>query len=276
MKIEEIDEKFIKLSEVNNTKPEINEHVLSTGEKSYSLVIRDFLKYPDEFSSLLASFPHFKNEKEFTGRPGKSFLFNPSNFPKLTFFIRKTLFEHFRINLECISLYTNCFSGIMDTHRIPPHTDMDEPYNLPLGPHLVSNLGLTKNSKGGTSFWTFMKKRGIIDMNIEEINQYYFQMNEINSSDNSINYWENTDDDGEWKLEYYVQWGYNDLVVYSPSLFHQPYFKKDWFLEDDRFSLASFYNIKREDIDKIPPELGADAYDIWKKFEICKLVNYYF
>ncbi len=277
VKIEEMDDKYIKFSEVNNQKPEINEHILSNGQKSYSLVIKDFLKYPDEFSSLLGSFPHFKNEKEFTGRPGKSFLFNDSNFPKLTFFIRKSLFEIFKINFECISHYTNCFSGIMDTHMIPPHTDIDDPSNLRVGPHLVSNLGLTKNSKGGTSFWTFMKKRGVIDMNIEELNRYFNQMSDITfSNKNDIKHWENSEENGEWKFEYFVPWGYNDLVVYSPTLFHQPYFKKEWFLKSDRFSLASFYTVKTEDIAKIPQELRADAYDAWKKFEICKLLNFYF
>ena len=272
-----MDDKFIKLSEVNNKKPEITEHTLSNGEKSYSLIVKDFLKYPDEFSNLLSSFPHFKNSKEFTGRPGKSFVFNFDNYPKLTFFIRKCLFEYFKVNFECISLYTNCLSGIMDTHNIPPHSDMDAPHNLLVGPHLVSNLGLSKNFKGGTSFWTFLKKRGLVDMNIDEINQYYFQLREYReSSKHIVNHWENQEEDGEWKFEYYVPWGYNDLILYSPTLFHQPYFKKEWFLDEDRFSLASFYTVKTEDIDKIPEELRADAYDIWKKFEICKLVNYYF
>jgi len=83
----------------------------------------------------------------------------------------------------------------MDTHMIPPHTDIDDASNLRVGPHLVSNLGLTKNSKGGTSFWTFMKKRGVIDMNIEELNQYYTQMNDIASSnENDIKHWENSEE----------------------------------------------------------------------------------
>lgn len=275
MKIQTIDEKFLKFTEYNNTIPEINEHISSNGYKSYSLIIKDFLKYPDEFSNLIASFPHFKNDKNDTGRPGSSCLFSEGYYPKMTFFIRKCLFEIFKVNFECNSLYTNCFSGIMNTHKIPPHCDINNPYSIYQGPHLVANLGLSKNLKGGTSFWTFLKRSGFMEMTYEELHKYGNYMGDSHEV-NDISEWENTDDDAEWKLEYVVPWGYNDLVVYSPTLFHQPYYKKEWFIDEDRFSLASMYNIKMEDIEKMPESLRSDAYEIWKKFELCKIVNYYF
>ena len=275
MKIKTIDEDYFKFTELNNTKPEIKEYISSNGYKSHSIIIKDFLKYPDKFSSLLGSFPHFINEKEDTGRPGSSYCFSVQTFQKFSFFIRKCLFEIFKINLECVSLYTNCFSGIMNTHQIPPHCDVEDPRQLNNGPHLVCNLGLTEGSKGGTSFWSYLKKPGFLEMTYEEINSYSNYMFEAHDF-NDINEWHNTDNDGEWKLEYVVPWGYNDLVVYSPLLFHQPYFKKEWFMEKDRFSLASMYNIKISEIDMIPEKVHEDAYDIWKKFELCKTLNYYF
>lgn len=275
MKIKEIDDDYLKFTELNNTTAEINEHISSNGYISHSIIIRDFLKYPDEFSNLLASIPHFKNEKDFTGRPGKSYVFSAATTKKMSFFIRKCLFNIFKINLDCTELYTNCFSGDMDSHRIPPHCDCNEMHNLMDGPHLVSNLGLTKDAKGGTSFWTYLKKSGSIDMTYEERNSYQNYMDD--SCDfSSIKQWENTDEDAEWKLEYIVPWGYNDLVVYSPTLFHQPYFKKEWYLDTDRFSLAAMYNVRMGEIAKIPTNLREDAYSVWKKFELCKLLNYYF
>jgi hypothetical protein len=275
MKIKTIDEDYFKFTELNNIQPEITEHVSSNGYKSYSMVVRDFLKYPDQFSSLVQSLSHFKNEKEVTGRPGATYSFSVDTSPRCSFFIRKCLFEIFKINLECTSLYTNCFSGIMDSHKIPPHCDVEDPRNLNIGPHLVCNLGLTKGSKGGTSFWTFLKKSGVLEMGYEDINSYTNYMDETHEL-NDINEWENTDEDGEWKLEYIVPWGYNELVIYSPMLFHQPYFKKEWFLDKDRLSLASMYNVKTEEINMIPEEFIRDAYDVWKKFELCKILNYYF
>lgn len=275
MKIIPIDEKYLEFTEVNNKNPEINEHVTSNGYKSYSIIIKDFLKYPDQFSNLIESFPHFLNEKEFTGRPGATFSFAEEYFQKFSFFIRKPLFDIFKINLKCSSLYTNCFSGIMNTHQIPPHCDVYDPKELNKGPHLVANLGLTKESKGGTSFWSFLKKPGFLEMGYDEINSYSNYMNDSHLT-NDISEWENTDEDGEWKLEYIVPWGYNDLVVYSPMLFHQPYFKKEWFVEKDRLSLASMYEVKVQEISLIPEELHQDAYEIWKKFELCKILNYYF
>jgi hypothetical protein len=275
MKINPIDEDYFKFTEPNNITPEVSEHTSSNGYKSYSIVIKDFLKYPDKFANLIESFPHFKNEKEFTGRPGSSFSFSLEYLQKFSFFIRKPLFEIFKINFECTSLYTNCFSGIMDSHKIPPHCDVDNPYQLNIGPHLVCNLGLTKESEGGTSFWTYLKKSGFLEMGYEDINSYSNYMNDSHTF-TDISEWENSDDDGEWKLEYIVPWGYNDLVIYSPMLFHQPYFKKEWFLEKDRLSLASMYNVKIEEVNMIPQELQGDAYDVWKKFELCKILNYYF
>ena len=275
MKVEEFDIKYLKFSEVNNKKPQIDQHVSSNGNKSYSFIIKDFLKYPDEFANVIASLPHFKNEKENTGRPGKTFSFHDMQLAKFSFFIRECLFDIFKINLVCTDLYTNCFSGIMDTHIIPPHCDVQDHNNIIIGPHLVSNLGLTKNSKGGTSFWTYLKKSGFLDMSYVEMNGYYNYMQENNKINDSSE-WNPTIDDGEWKLEYIVPWGYNDLVVYSPMLFHQPHFKKEWYLDNDRLSLASMYNIKIEEIDMIPEDLHKDAFDIWKKFELCKILNYYF
>lgn len=275
MKLKTVDDDYEKFTQFNNIKPEINEHISSNGYKSYSLIIRDFLKYPDQFSDLLGSFPHFKNEKHSTGRPGATFGFSDSCLQKFSFFIRKPLFEIFKINLECSSLYTNCFSGIMETHKIPPHCDVENSRFLTGGPHLVANLGLTKGAKGGTSFWTFLKKSGFLEMGYEELNSYSNYMHDSHDF-NDIEEWENTDEDAEWKLEYVVPWGYNELVVYSPMLFHQPYFKKEWFVETDRLSLASMFNIKTGEIDLIPEELKEDAYDVWKKFELCKILNYYF
>lgn len=275
MKIEAFDDEFIRLSELNNKQPEINEHISSNGYKSHSMIIRDFLKTPDEFANLLATLPHFKNEREDTGRPGKSYWFSGPNTKKMSFFIRKCLFDIFKVNLDCENLYTNCFSGDMDTHRIPPHCDSHHPHDLGQGPHLVCNLGLTKGAKGGTSFWTYLKKSGVLNMTYEERNSYQNYMNDSHEFA-SIKHWENTDEDAEWKLEYVVPWGYNDLVVYSPTLFHQPYFEREWFLDKDRFSLASMYNVRLKDVEKIPKDMIEDAYSVWKKFELCKLLNFYF
>lgn len=268
-----VNSKFEKFSQTNNVSPEIIEHQISNGEKSYTLVIKDILKYPDEFSNLLYSFPHFKNESDWCARPGSSFLFPQEWIPKCTFFIRQQLFDLLKVNLDSLSLYTNCFSGKMNTHFVPPHIDYDY-YSR--NTHLAANLGLTKYPKeinNGTSFWTFKGKRGILEMNTQEMNDYNNSMSE---SWTNISEWNNSDETSEWNLEYVVQMEYNSLVVYSPTLFHIPLFDHDYFCGKDRFSLASMYNVRVAESHELPDELKVEAFDIWNKLELCKIFNYYF
>lgn len=268
-----INEKFEKFSQTNNVKPEINEHVLSNGKKTYSLVIRDFLKYPEEFTDLLYSFPHFKNEKEWCARPGSSFSFPDNWKPKCTHFIRNILFDVFKVDLTPLDLYTNCFSSVMNTHFVPPHTDYDF---FAKNTHLACNLGLTKcpeNILNGTSFWTFKGKQGVLEMSMQELNDYH---NHMNDSWTNIHEWDNIDQNYDWNLEYIVPMEYNSIVVYSTTLFHIPYFDKKYFSNVDRFSLASMYNVKIEQVNDIPNDMKNNAFDVWNKFEICKIFNYYF
>lgn len=273
MKIEAIDDKFFQVTEVNNSRPEIIEYDLSNGKKSYALVINDFLKYPDEFTSLLQSFPHFENESGWSGRPGKSFVFAETYRDKYTFFIRKKLFEVFKIDFYPLDLYTNCFSGVMNTHFVPPHVDYDIESKRT---HLACNLSLTKNISNctnGTSFWTFCGKEGVLEMNKKEQNDYF---NYMNDQTVTITEWDNYDKDSYWNLEYIVPMKYNSLVAYSPTLFHIPYFDKKCFIDTDRFSLASMYDIRFDRVSEIPERYKLEAFDIWNKFELCKIFNYHF
>jgi hypothetical protein len=278
LKIEAVEEKFMTLTEVNNYEWEIFEHKLSNGEKSYSIIVNDFLKYPDEFAKLLSKFPHFDNYQDNTGRPGKTFLFaQPLNY-RCSFFIRKLLFNIFKIDTRCGSLYTNCMPGRSDRILItPPHIDLVDVYDHRLGPSIVANLGLTKNVKNnGTSFWTFRGKRSPLDMTIQEINEYESYHDKLKKTDITYQAWNNNQTDKDWNLEYIVPMNYNSLVCYSPTWFHQPSYDKNEFIEKDRFSLASFFDVKMEEIHDMPTELIPDAFDIWKKFDLCKLYNYYF
>lgn len=281
VKIESIEEKFISLTEVNNYNWEIFDHKLSNGEISYTLIVKDFLKYPDKFRDILASFPHFNNYIHDTGRPGKSFLFHPEFNYRCSFFIRKLLFDAFKLDTRCRSIYTNCMPGksdSVDVNVVPPHVDLFNVYDHRSSPSLVTNLGLTKGiENNGTSFWTFRGKRGPLDMKVQELNEYQLYQKDNNIHENVIcDVWNNTQNDSDWNLEYIVPLEYNSLVCYSPTWFHQPYYNKNDFINIDRFSLASFYELKMEEVSEIPEELIPDAFDIWKKFDLCKIYNYYF
>lgn len=278
VKVEQIEEKFLSLTEVNNYSWEIFDHKLSNGETSYTIIVQDFLKYPDKFTEVLASFPHFNNYVEDTGRPGKTFLFHPEINHRCSFFIRKLLFDIFKVDTRCGSLYTNCMPGKSDNINVaPPHIDLYDIFDYKKGPSIVTNLGLTKNVKNsGTSFWTFRGNRGTLDMKVQELNEYQFYNNNIDPSSVIGDVWNNNENDADWNLEYIVPLNYNSLVCYSPTWFHQPHFNKNDFIDKDRFSLAGFYEIKTEQINNIPEELIPDAFDIWKKFDLCKIYNYYF
>lgn len=281
MKIESINEKFISCTEVNNTEWKLDTYILSNGNKSYSLVLNDFLKYPDKFQNLLKSFPHFDNDITRSARPGKGFLFHDEWLDgQLTYFLRKAIFDKFRINTKINTMFTNCFPGITEedekVHVAPPHTDTNH-FIIESSSNLVTNLGLTKDVvNNGTSFWSFRGKRGILEMSKKELNEYTLYTSDIKKNDVFFKSWYNTEDSVDWKFEYFVPMGYNSLVCYSPTWFHQPSYDKNYFVDRDRFSLATFYKIRMELVNEIPEELIPEAYDIWNKFDVTTMTNYYF
>lgn len=285
MRIKSKDTDFIEAFEVNNFEYELQEYTLSNGKKSYALVWNDFLKHPDKLEILLKSFPHFNNPRNHSARPGKGFLFHPEWYENdATFSLMKALFDAFKINVEITGLYTNCFPGVTEEDEgvfvFPPHADVHVgQLGIDFGGSndLVTNLGLTKGSfENGTSFWSFNGKKSVFEMNKHELNEYSFHNSELKRNDLYLKSWNNTEENCQWKFEYFVPMKYNSLVCYSPGWFHQPYYNKNDFVNFDRFSLATFYKIRMYQVHEIPEEIIPDAYDIWEKFDITTKYDHYF
>jgi hypothetical protein len=277
--IESIDSKWKKYTTINNQNFEIIDHGIGK-----TVVFKDFLKYPDKFKSLLESFPYFENnDNGFVPRPGKSFGFYWTSQQVLSNFIGSSIASIFNdpeIEFQCTDFYVNCFNGDMKANHINPHFDIvpsDFNFTQPTMPTcIVSNLGLTKNMKGGTGFWSFKGKTCLYDIGQEDGEEFMKFISEIKCNGN----WEQITNIGDLKLEYIVPMDYNSLVVYSPAVLHNPYIENDWFLSEDRLSLASFYKITDMLLQKLKFNQSTDknlfdGLHLDKLYEIVKYKNEY-
>lgn len=266
--MESVNEKWEKYTEINNTSYDVIDN-----NGSIAIVIKDFLKYPDKFSEFLRSFPHWDNYRLSTARPGKTFAFNIDFTPVAAEFIASAVANTLISNISCTGMHTNCLNGNMKGHYFYPHVDSDLSNRCRNGAHIAANLGLTKDLRGGTSFWKFNGKRSPVDMSLEEENVY---KSHARFDDRQVLPWEQVQSDENWELTHVVPIEYNSLVMYSSLEFHNPYLKDDWFIDTDRFTLAVFFEIVSFNHENLDTETKNKLFDIWKGLHLCKIFNYYF
>lgn len=266
--MESVNEKWEKYTEINNTSYEVLDN-----DGSIAIIIKDFLKYPDQFSDLLYSFPHWDNYRLPTARPGKTFAFNLDFVSVASEFVARTISNTFVADVGCSGMHTNCLNGNMKGHYFYPHIDSNLNHRGREGPHIAANLGLTKELQGGTSFWKFNGKRSPVDMSLEEENKY---KSFARFDETEVLEWEQVQSDGNWELTHIVPLEYNSLVIYSTLDFHNPYVEDDWFIDRDRFTLAVFFEIGSFNHENLDIETKNKLFDIWKGLHLCKLFNYYF
>jgi len=270
--IDTLTDKWIKYTEVNNSSFEI----LNSGQVSV-VIFKDFLKYPDQLRK-------FIDELKFTiscltsddGKPGKTYHFNPA----LNNIHARSLLEVISKTFGCDGIgcpfyNINCFNGDMISHYNYPHLDANP---IHTNVTIASNIGLTKNLKGGTGFWSYLGKTNDLDMTEFEITHYrQFLKNQKQISDSIVEQvlknldtqknfdipfkWRQIENEGDWKLEYICPLEYNTLVLYSTLNFHNPYIKPEWYLTEDRVSVASFFDVDPQSL----------MYDNTNKSSISKL-----
>lgn len=288
--IETFTDKWVEYTEVNNSSYEI----LTLGKENV-LIFRDFLKYPDQLRSFIDTLKfNIATLNFYSAKPGKSY----DLIPEMNNIHAKSLLRVITKTFGCEGIYCpccniNCFNGDMGSHYSYPHVDaslrpneLGQPqYNITI----AGNIGLTKNLKGGTGFWSYHGMMNAFDMSqsqLEHYRNYSYEKRRLSDavvdeviqnidSKNNYNFptkWHQIEDEDGWKLEYICPLEYNTLVLYSSLVFHNPYIKPEWYLTEDRVSIASFFDVD-------PRTLSYDDTNkssiskVWKSFRLDKIHN---
>jgi hypothetical protein len=274
-------EDWIESTRINNA----NFEILNLGPVEV-LIARDFLKYPDKLVELAQSFKFFESIQLVTARPGKTFDFG-SNIHGYSDPFKNAVSLQFGANTCKVgSMYFNCFNGNMKTRMHYPHVD-----STAINPqykdqsNVVGNIGLTKDLKGGTGFWSYKGKINTIDMTIDEANDFHNYMQSVENDRSKkihrlntfgINTydWEQLKDEGPWKLECVAPLDYNTYVLYSPFLIHNPYIETDWNIDNDRLSLATFFMLNPSHLNRNIVDNNDNISKMWKMFRLNSLYNF--
>lgn len=281
--IDTFTDKWIKYTEVNNSSFEI----LNLG-KIDVVIIRDVLKYPDLLRSFIEELKFTISCLSFNNlKPGKTYYFNPS----LNDIHARSLIQIISKIFGCTGIICpfysiNCFNGNMISHHNYPHVDAN-PENISVT--IAANIGLTKNLKGGTGFWSYLGKINAMDMTQSEIEHYLkFSKEQKQISDTIINQviqnldnqksfdfpfkWHQIENEDDWALEYICPLEYNTLVLYSTLNFHNPYIKPEWYLNEDRVSISSFFDVDPQSL--IYDDSNKSSISkLWKSFRLDTIHN---
>jgi hypothetical protein len=277
-------EDWLESTKINNP----NFEILNLGPIEV-LIAKDFLKYPDKLVELTQSFKFFESIQLNTARPGKTFDFG-ANIHGYSDPFKNTVSLAFGANTcEVTSMYFNCFNGNMKTRMHYPHVDskaITSEQSYRQSTNVVGNIGLTKDIKGGTGFWSYKGKINTIDMTIDESNDIEnFWNNLQNNRPKKIHRlntfgintydWQQLKDDGPWKLECVAPLEYNTYVLYSPFLIHNPYIETDWNIDTDRLSLATFFRMHPSNLMSNNDNPKKDNISkIWNMFRLNSLYNF--
>jgi len=288
--IETFTDKWVEYTEVNNSSYEI----LTLGNEN-AFIFRDFLKYPDKLRSFINELKFNISALNFySAKPGKSYDF----IPEMNNIHAKSLMRVITKTFGCEGIacpcYTiNCFNGDMESHYNYPHVDASLTPNEMGKPQyhvtIAGNIGLTKNLKGGTGFWSYLGKINAMDMSKSELEHYRKFSKEkrqlsdsvvsqvIQNIDSENNFevptkWQQIENEGDWKLEYICPLEYNTLVLYSTLNFHNPYIKPEWYLNEDRVSIASFFDVDPQTLSYDDTNKSSIS-KAWKSFRLDKIHN---
>lgn len=288
--VDTLTDKWVRFTELNNSSFEI----INLG-KVQILVINDFLKYPDKLRSLIDELKFNSCLNRFHAKPGKTYFFDPS----LNYIYAQPIITTISKIFSCNGVHSpflsiNCFNGNMLSHYNYPHIDANG-----RNPEvtIAANLGLTKNLKGGTGFWSYRGKINAVDMSLSDLQHQQSFIDKqrensrlkINKSTELLNIngrgsvlenddlddffkWEQIEDEGDWKLECIAPLDYNSLVLYSALDFHNPYIKPEWYLDDDRISLSAFFDVEPGTLN-IDDNNKSSVSNLWKIFRLDAIHN---
>lgn len=258
-----------KYTEVNNTIVQSIDY--GSGQV---LIIKDFLKYPDKLLDLCKKLPFYTSSTKDIIRPGKTFPIYPEYLSdygsNIENFLSKTLGCH-KVFLS--DIIVNCFNGNMKTWYEYPHTDIVDYDPTKSASLIAGNIGLTPKNKSGTGFWTFNDKISLLDMNISEYYEYKnFYTSVISNENNQFQKkWRQVIDEGPWKLEFICPLEYNSYVLYSSSNFHSLYLEPEWYIDNDRISIATFSEVTPDHINH--SEFDNFHKQIWKILKLDTIFN---
>ena len=249
------------------------------------LYVRDFFKDPNAVTNFLKSGHWWTNGNnsmaESLIRPGKSLYFHE----EISEWFAEPLVSPFRavFGVETIKLNSingNCFNGNMPLDNILsafPHTDVVGDFIS--SPHIAFNVCLTDNTVNNsdrvkTGFWSYNGKKSKLDFSWNDENTLEEFNKSIKESLSHDSKWFQIDDYDPFQLEEIVSMGYNDLVAYPSHFLHNPYIKEDWYMDDDRISLAGFLNIQPENLNFEDQNLDDVSY-AWEFFHLDKIHSFH-
>lgn len=181
-------------------------------------VIRNFLKYPEEYKNLLMHFPAVRDH---TYSPGFRQDIPPWAARFITTYIQENVIKWSPVRVAC-----NIYNGNMRmrTNANLPHSD-----NF----HGIWNLWFNQNCLGGTAFWKHKEKRHVNELTQEEYSHLFDKA--LSSSGNEQ--WKNFRGDEDWELTCIAPMEYNTLLFYNGGFFHSPWVLENWYTEEDRYSM---------------------------------------
>lgn len=236
-----ITDEWFKFTEINNLEFES----INYG-KGKVLVVKDFLKYPDQFYDLVTSFPFFDNMIS-GAAVGKGFSIPELHLQSHGKFLLDAVNTIFNPNHSYIVFATiHCMNGNMDCYSNHPHVDVSFGIDYPVfhyiqnSANLAVNLGLTKDMEGGTAMWSYKGKSNLLEMTKRELMSFNKEINPYPLTKKS---WEVFEEDENWKIDFISPYEYNSLVLYPTFQIHSPYLKPNWYNDTNRISISSFINI---------------------------------
>lgn len=245
--VKKVTKDWVKYTEVNNTEYEVIR--FGNRQQGKVLVVKDFLKYPDQFSNLVKKFPFFDNI--FSGAmSGQGFTFpeiHTNSHGKFLLDSLKTIFSTPNIHLDLMSIA--CMNGGMETYSYYPHVDMCFSFDLDQdvetiirgSSNIASNIGLTKDMKGGTAMWSYRNKCSILEMSNQEVIDFVTAI-QFDSQGPLLN-WKLLEENEDWKIEFLCPLNYNTWIIYPTFQIHAPYIDSTWYVNDDRITSASFIKV---------------------------------
>lgn len=181
-------------------------------------VIRNFLRYPEEYKSLLMNFPAVRDH---TYSPGFRQDIPPWAARFITTYIQENVANWMPARVSC-----NIYNGNMRmrTNANLPHSD-----NF----HGIWNLWLTQNCLGGTAFWSHKGKKHINELSEVEHNHLFNKA--LQASGHEV--WKNFRGDEDWELTSIAPMEYNTMLFYNGGFFHSPWVLENWYLDEIRYSM---------------------------------------
>lgn len=253
--VKRVTKDWVKCTEVNNTEYEVVR--FGNNQQGKVLIVKDFLKYPDQFYNLVKDFPFFDNI--FSGAmSGQGFTFPKIHTNSHGKFLIDSLSKIFKTNgihLDLMSIA--CMNSGMETYSYHPHVDLCFSFDLDQdvegiirgSNNVASNIGLTKDMKGGTAMWSYRNKCSINEMTNQEVVDFVTAI-QFNPDGPLLN-WELLEENEDWKIEFLCPLDYNTWIIYPTFQIHAPYIDKDWYLDKDRITSASFIKVNTETLNPL-------------------------